>query len=170
MRGGVRLLLRWTRRLSAVAGAVLLLLCFGAAAEESLGVTVVDESSQDPPVIITSATARVADNGARVPDYWFLTTVGLQESSYKPIEALRIQWDLYDATELYLGTYIEDLRQESPDIPLLMAGDVRYVVWNRNHTHLSTARVAVALTFVLFQDGTRWQLRQSGKAASLRQH
>lgn len=168
MRRGVRSLLRWTRRLGAVAAAVLLVLCLNAAAAESLPVTVIDESLQDPPVIITSADARVVDNGTRVPDYWFLTDVGLQNSTYKSVETVRIQWDLYNATGSYIGSYTENLRQESADTPLLMGGAVRVVVWNRNHTHFGATKAAVGLTFVLFQDGTHWQLRQSGTAADHR--
>lgn len=166
---GMHLLLRWIRRLCAAAVSLVLLACLSAAATaDGFSVTVVDESLQDPPVIITSATARAVDNGTRVPDYWFLTDVGLQNSTYKPVAAVRIQWDLYNPGGQYLGSYAEELRQESANAPLLMAGAVRSVVWNRNHIYLGATKAVVGLTVVLFQDGSRWQLRQSGQATDPR--
>ena len=164
---GVRVLLGSMRRFStaaALAAALAAVLCAGAAAE-SLSVTVLDESAQDPPVIILNAEARVVDNGTKYPDFYFLTNVGLQNSTYKPVQAVRIEWDLYNTTGAYLGSYSEDLRAESPSAPLLTGGAVRSVMWSRNHTHVNVVRAAVAVTLVRFQDGTRWRLRQTGQAA-----
>jgi hypothetical protein len=165
---GIRAVLRATRRFSAaamLAAGLAAVVCLGAAEAEVLPVTLLDESAQDPPVVILSAAARVVDNGTRYPDFYFLTNVSLGSSTYKPVAELRIQWDLYNAAGAYIGRYAEVLREESPNSPLLMAGAVRSVTWNRNHTYTNTARAAVAVTLVRFQDGTRWRLRQLGQAA-----
>jgi hypothetical protein len=170
MRRGVRPLPGSMRRFHGAAAATLaallpVLLCVSATEAEALPVSVLDESAQDPPVVIVSAAARVVDNGTRYPDFYFLTTVSLQNFTYKPVEAVRIQWDLYSVAGAYLGNYAEDLREESAGAPLLTGGAVRSVLWNRNHTYTNVARAAVAVTGVRFQDGTRWRLRRLGQAA-----
>jgi hypothetical protein len=150
-----------------LAAALTLVVCLGAATAEPLSVTLVDESAQDPPVVITRAAARVVDAGPRFSDRWFITDVAIQNSTIKPVEALKIQWDLYNAAGSYIGRYAEDLREESADAPVLLGSAVRFVTWNRNHTYTAVAKAAVRLTFVVFQDGTHWQLRQSGQTAEL---
>jgi hypothetical protein len=150
-----------------LAAGLTFLVCLGAATAETLPVTLIDESTQDPPVVITSAAARVADAGTRFPDYWFITDVAIKNSTIKPVEALKIRWDLYNAAGSYIGRYAEDLRGESTDAPVLLGSAVRFVTWDRNHTYTTAAKVVVRLTFVLFQDGTHWRVGQSGETAEL---
>lgn len=158
-------MVRSRRRMAMLAVALTLLACLGAAASEPLSVTLVDESAQDPPVVITSASARVVDAGTRSPDHSFITDVAIQNATIKPVEALGIRWDLYNAAGSYIGRYAEDLQEESADAPVLLGGAVRHVTWNRNHTYTSAAKAVVRITFVSFQDGTHWRLRESGQTA-----
>jgi len=131
-----------------------------AAALTIMSVAVLDQRAQNPPVVVArvSATAEQPSPADSIQgvQYNLIISPTFQNMTSKVVTAVGFQCEIYNTFGQLLETRVQNVEQETSNIPLLMAGAVRTTQGRLSVTDTNWSKGMLSVTQVKFNDGTSW--------------